>query len=100
MLPLPAAVHVPPPAPHQVQVQVRVAGNVSAPVAPVAAPAVAFEAVIVYVTLPPGPAVATPSVLVMARSAATALCALMQPTAVTLWPSGLVSVTFCRPVAS
>jgi hypothetical protein len=36
MLPDPAAVHVPPAAPAQVQVQVREAGKVSATVAPVA----------------------------------------------------------------
>ena len=47
MLPEPAAVQVPPPAPTQVQVQVRVAGKVSATVAPVAFDGPAFEAVIV-----------------------------------------------------
>src|SRR5689334_10123536 len=52
MLPLPEAVQVPPPAPTQVQVLVSDAGNVSATVAPVALLGPAFDAVIVYVTLP------------------------------------------------
>src|SRR6185295_7325713 len=100
MLPEPDAVHVPPPAPTQVQVQASTAGKVSATVAPVAGIAVAFEAVIVYTTDPPGTAVATPSVLVMPRSATAAAWTLMHPLAVTLCPSGLVMVTFCSPVAS
>src|SRR4029453_8599197 len=61
MLPDPAAVHVPPPAPGQVQLQVRLAGNVSATVAPVALLGPAFDAVIVYVTEPPAAALVTPS---------------------------------------
>src|SRR5438132_1441816 len=69
MLPLPLAVQVPPPAPTQVQVAVRLAGNVSATVAPGALEGPALLAVIVYVTEPPGVAVVTPSVFVMARSA-------------------------------
>src|SRR5581483_5916577 len=68
MLPLPDAVHVPPPAPTQVHVQVSAAGNVSATRAPEAANAVGFDAVIVYVTDPPGVAVVTPSVFVIATS--------------------------------
>src|SRR4029079_9950692 len=68
MLPEPEAVQVPPPARAQVQVQVRVAGKVSATVAPVAEAAVALDAVMVYTTDPPGGAVVTPSVLVIARS--------------------------------
>ena len=47
MLPLPEAVQVPPPAPTQVQVQVRLAGNVSATVAPFAGSGPALLAVIV-----------------------------------------------------
>ncbi len=47
MLPEPAAVQVPPPAPTHVHVQVSDAGNVSATVAPVALLGPAFEAVIV-----------------------------------------------------
>ena len=47
MLPEPEAVQVPPPAPTQVQVAVREAGNVSATVAPVASDGPALEAVIV-----------------------------------------------------
>jgi hypothetical protein len=47
MLPLPEAVQVPPPAPTQVQVVVRLAGNVSATVAPGASLGPAFDAVIV-----------------------------------------------------
>jgi hypothetical protein len=50
-------------------VHVRTAGNVSATVAPVALLGPEFEAVIVYVTEPPGVAVVTPSVFVMTRSA-------------------------------
>src|SRR5262245_37388709 len=69
MLPLPEAVQVPPPAPTHVQVAVRLAGNVSATVEPGASPGPALLAVIVYVTLPPGTAVVTPSVFVIARSA-------------------------------
>ena len=69
MLPAPAAVQVPPPAPEQVQLQVSDAGNVSATVTPGALLGPALLAVIVYVTLPPGTAVVTPSVLVIAMSA-------------------------------
>src|SRR6476620_5410257 len=98
MLPLPDAVQVPPPAPTQVKVQVSTAGNVSATVAPLAGIAVAGDAMLVYVTLPPRTTATTPSVLVIARSASPALCTLMQPFAVTLWSSGFVSVTFCEPV--
>jgi hypothetical protein len=47
MLPDPAAVQVPPPAPTQVHVQVRDAGKVSATVAPVAALGPALEATMV-----------------------------------------------------
>ena len=47
MLPEPAAVQVPPPAPTQVQLQVREAGKVSATVAPVAGSDPRCEAVIV-----------------------------------------------------
>src|SRR3954447_12454023 len=69
MLPEPDAVQVPPPAPTHVQVQVSDAGNVSATVDPAALLGPALAAVIVYVTDPPGVAVVTPSVLVIARSA-------------------------------
>src|SRR5947207_2391116 len=69
MLPEPEAVHVPPPAPTHVHVQVREAGKVSVTVAPAASLGPAFEAVMVYVTEPPGVAVVTPSVFVTARSA-------------------------------
>jgi hypothetical protein len=69
MLPLPEAVHVPPPAPTQVHVQVSLAGKVSATVAPVTLLGPALLAVIVYVTLPPAVALVTPSVLVIERSA-------------------------------
>ena len=48
MLPLPEAVHAPPPAPTQVQVGlVRTAGKVSATVTPVTAEGPAFEATMV-----------------------------------------------------
>jgi len=69
MLPLPLAVHVPPLVPAQVQLQVSEAGNVSATVEPGALLGPAFDAVIVYVTLPPGVAVVTLSVLMIDRSA-------------------------------
>src|SRR5258705_246597 len=69
MLPLPAAVHVPPPAPTHVHVAVRLAGSVSLTLEPGALFGPALVAVIVYVTAPPGVAVVTPSVLVIARSA-------------------------------
>src|SRR5262245_28180732 len=69
MLPLPEAVQVPPRAPADVQVAVRLAGNVSATVEPGALPGPALLEVIVCVTLPAGPAVVTPSVFVIARSA-------------------------------
>ena len=45
--PEPDAVQVPPPAPTHVQVPVRIAGNVSATVAPMTESGPAFEAVIV-----------------------------------------------------
>jgi hypothetical protein len=47
MLPLPEGMQVPPAAPAQVQVAVRLAGKVSATVAPLAVSGPAFEAVIV-----------------------------------------------------
>src|SRR5215217_4785268 len=72
MLPEPAAVQVPPPVPAQVHVQVSEAGKVSATVAPVAGLADAFDAVMAYTTDPPGTAVATPSLLVIDRSAGRA----------------------------
>src|SRR6187455_154998 len=72
MLPEPAAVQVPPPAPTQVQAQVRSAGKVSATVEPVALLGPAFEAVVVYVVGPPAVTEITPSVLVTARSACPA----------------------------
>src|SRR6185295_1613760 len=69
MLPEPDAVQVPPPAPTHVHVQVSDAGNVSVTDEPGALLGPALDAVIVYVTEPPGVAVVTPSVLVTARSA-------------------------------
>src|SRR5262245_27281273 len=68
MLPDPAAVHVPPPAPTQVHVAVSAAGNASPTVAPPASLGPALLAVIVYVTDPPAVALVMPSVLVIARS--------------------------------
>ena len=68
-MPEPDAVQVPPPAPVQVHVQVRLAGKVSATVAPVALLGPALLAVIVYVTEPPDVAVVTPSFTVIAKSA-------------------------------
>src|SRR5579864_1779291 len=69
MLPEPEAVQVPPPAPTHVQVQVSDAGKESVTVAPAALLGPALEAVMVYVVEPPGVAVVTPSVAVIARSA-------------------------------
>jgi hypothetical protein len=61
--------HVPPPAPAHVQVAVNDAGKASTTVDPGALLGPALLATIVYVTLAPGTAVATPSVFVIARSA-------------------------------
>src|SRR5207245_1762580 len=105
MLPLPDAVHVPPPAPTHVHVQVSDAGNVSATVAPVAVLGPAFDAVIVYVTDPPAVAVVTPSVLVIDRSAdapsaSTSVAALL-PGVGSVTPPGAVTVAVLlnEPVA-
>src|SRR4029453_11564457 len=70
MFPDPAAVHVPPPAPAHVQLApVRTAGSVSFTLAATTALGPALLATMVYVTFVPGTTDATPSVLVMARSA-------------------------------
>jgi hypothetical protein len=69
MLPFPEAPHVAPPVLAHVHVALRDAGNVSATVAPVTLLGPGLLATIVYVTLPPGVADATPSVFVIARSA-------------------------------
>ena len=61
------AVHVPPPAPAQVELAPSGAGKVSATVTPVAWLGPALLAVIVYVTDPPATAVLTPSVLVIGQ---------------------------------
>ena len=106
MLPEPDAVHVPPPAPTQVQVQVKDAGNVSATVDPGALLGPAFDAVIVYVTEAPGTAVVTPSVFVMARSAfadnVSVSVALLLPGvgSVTPAPVATVAVLLSEPVAA
>src|SRR6185312_2278192 len=96
MLPEPDAVHVPPPAPTQVHVTVSAAGNVSATVAPAALDAPALLAVIVYVTDPPGVAVVTPSVTVMARSALATSVSLsvaeLLPGVGSVTPAGAVTV--------
>src|SRR5688500_3970287 len=65
MSPLPVAAQVPPSAPVQAHVQVSGAGNASVTIAPVAPLGPALRAAMVYVTLPPGVALATPSVLVI-----------------------------------
>ena len=91
-LPAPDAVQVPPPAPTQVQVQVSAAGKVSATVAPVAVLGPALLAVMVYVTEPPAVAVATPSVLVIARSAFTATALFWKQT-VTSLTAGVTAVS-------
>src|SRR6476469_6141955 len=102
MLPLPDAVQVPPPAPTQVQVQVSDAGNMSATVAPVALLGPAFDAVIVWVTLPPGVAVVTPSVLVIARSADALKVSLsvaeLLPGVGSVTPAGAVTVAVLESV--
>ena len=96
MLPDPEAVQVPPPAPAHVHVHVRDAGNVSATVLPVALLGPAFDAVIVYVTEPPGVAVVTPSVFVIARSAdapsASVSVAELLPGVGSVTPAGAVTV--------
>jgi hypothetical protein len=65
----PAVLPVAPPVATLVVEQVRLAGNVSATVTPVAALGPAFDATIVYVTVPPAVAFVTPSVFVMPRLA-------------------------------
>src|SRR5262245_6137566 len=69
MFPDPLAVHDPPPAPAHVHVPVNTDDNTSTTVAPGAFDGPAFDAVIVYVTLPPATAEVTPSVFVTAKSA-------------------------------
>src|SRR5262245_52530313 len=69
MSPEPDAVHVAPPAPTHVHAPLKSAGKASATVAPDASDGPAFDAVIVYVTLPPATAEVTPSVFVTAKSA-------------------------------
>jgi hypothetical protein len=102
MLPEPEAVAVPPPAPTAVQVTpVRDAGKVSATVAPVALLGPALDAVIVYVTEPPGVAATTPSVLVMARSAwgvrVSLSVALLLAGSGSMTPPGAVTVAVYHP---
>src|SRR6185295_2432139 len=96
MLPEPLAVQVPPLAPTHVHVAVIEAGKVSATVAPVTELGPAFEAVIVYVTLPPGVAVVTPSVLVILKSAegvrVSVSVALLLPGVGSVTPPGAVTV--------
>src|SRR6185295_15429227 len=96
MLPEPDAVQVPPPAPTQVHVQVNEAGKVSATEEPGASLGPGFDAVIVYVTEPPGVAVVTPSVLVIARSALAASVSLsvaeLLPGVGSVTPAGAVTV--------
>src|SRR6516162_11642573 len=89
MLPAPDAVHVPPDEPAQVHVHVSAAGNVSATVDPGALLGPAFDAVIVYVTDPPGVAVVTPSLFEMPRLA----CADNVSVSVALLLPGVGSVT-------
>ena len=76
MFPDPLDVQVPPPAPTHVHVaEVTVAGNVSVTVAPGAFDGPAFDAVIVYVVLPPAVTDVTPSVFVIPKSALAAALA-------------------------
>src|SRR5436305_949342 len=106
MLPEPAAVQVPPPAPTHVQVQVSEAGKVSATVAPVAVHGSTLAAVIVYVTELPGVAVVTPSVLVIDRSACAPSASLsvaeLLPGVGSVAPAGAVTVAvlLSEPVAA
>src|SRR5213075_1185483 len=96
MLPAPAAVQVPPPAPTHVQVAVRLAGKVSATVAPTAFDGPTLLAVMVYVTEPPAVAVVTPSVLVIDRSADLVIVSLsvaeLLPGVGSVTPAGAVTV--------
>jgi hypothetical protein len=90
ILPEPDAVHVPPFAPTHVHVHVSDAGNVSVTFEPGAALGpLLFVAVIVYVTEPPGVAVVTPSVFVMARFA----CGVSVSVSVAVLLAGVGSVT-------
>src|SRR5919199_4405093 len=102
MLPNPLAVHVPPPAPTHVQVPVRAAGNVSATVAPGALEGPALDAVIVYVTPPPGVADVTPSVFVIAKSAdgdsVSVSVAELLPGVGSLTPPGVAAVAVLESV--
>src|SRR5438874_2614511 len=73
MLPVPLAVQLLPADAAHVQLALLMpAGSVSVTVAPVTALGPALLTTIVYVTVPPGVAVVTPSVLVMLRSASGA----------------------------
>lgn len=70
MLPVPLALHVAPElAPHVQVAPLSALGNESATVAPTTADGPTFVATIVYVTVWPGVAVATPSVFVTCKSA-------------------------------
>jgi hypothetical protein len=73
----------------------RLAGKLSTTEAPATPDGPALLAVIVYVTGDPAPVVVLPSVLVIERSAC--MLTTMQPVPTTLWPSGLVRVTFLVP---
>jgi len=105
MLPEPLAVQVPPPVPTQVQLQVKIAGKVSVTVAPLALLGPALLAVIVYVTDPPGVALVTPSVTVIARSAlalsVSVSVAELLPGVGSVTPAGaaIVAVLLKAPVA-
>jgi hypothetical protein len=103
MSPLPEAMQLLPPAATQVQVTpVSVAGNVSATVAPVTADGPALLAVMVYVTPPPGVAVVTPSVFVIARSAlgesVSVSVAELSPGVGSVTPPGAVTVAVFESV--
>ena len=91
MLPVPLAAQVLPALPAQVQLQVSDAGKVSTTRASNTVSGPALLAVMVYTTLPPGKAVATPSELVIDRSTSCAV-RISQPKSAGGAPPKLVSV--------
>ena len=91
MLPVPLAAQVLPALPAQVQLQVSGAGKVSTTRAPNTVSGPALLAVMVYATLPPGKAVATPSELVIDRSTSCAV-RISQPKSAGGAPPKLASV--------
>ena len=104
--PVPLAVHVAPPAEAHVQVApISAAGRASATAAPTASDGPTLRTTIVYVVGVPGTAVATPSVLVMLRSASgvrvSVSVELLLANAESVTPDGvaIVAVLVIEPLA-